>query len=78
MIPALADAIDGKNWLLTASPSAYLYGSLVHSAPYLRDDERIALWDKMYKDALHTLQGGSDRAMTSGSRITRIASVTLG
>lgn len=77
-IPSLADSIDGTNWLLTDAPSAYLYGALVHSAPYLKDDERIALWDKMYKDAITTLQGGSDRAMTHGSRITRQAPISFG
>lgn len=77
-IPPLEDSVDGTNWLLGDSPSAYLYGSLIHSAPYLRDDSRIALWDKMYKDALTTLQGGSERAMTHGSRITRVAPISFG
>ena len=36
---------DGDtNWLLTNNPDVYLYGSLVHTAPYLKDDARIALW----------------------------------
>ena len=32
-IPALVNAAD-TNWLLTKAPEIYLYGSLVHSAPY--------------------------------------------
>jgi hypothetical protein len=32
------------NWLLTQHPDLYLYAALVESAPYLKDDERIALW----------------------------------
>ena len=35
---------DDVNWLLTNHPDIYLYASLVESAPYLKDDERIALW----------------------------------
>ena len=36
---------DGDtNWLLTNNPDVYLYGSLVHTAPYLREDPRIAVW----------------------------------
>jgi hypothetical protein len=77
-IPPLADSEDGINWLVTLSPGAYLYGALVHSAPYLRDDPRVALWAKMYNEALSLLQGGSERAMTSGSRLTRMPSVRLG
>lgn len=77
-IPPLEDSQDGTNWLLTDSPAIYLYGALTHSAPYLRDDPRVALWDKMYKDALMTLQGASDNAMRRGSRITRPAPVCFG
>jgi hypothetical protein len=77
-IPPLKDALDNTNWLLDDSPGIYLYGSLVQSAPYLKDDERIMLWDKMYTEGLTTLQGGSDDAMTSGSRLTRTPTVSLG
>ena len=36
---------DGDtNWLLTNNPDVYLYGALVHTAPYLREDPRIAVW----------------------------------
>jgi hypothetical protein len=77
-LPPLADSSNNTNWLLDISPNAYLYGSLVHSAPYLRDDTRVALWAKMYNEALLLLQGGSERAMTSGSRISRMPNVRLG
>lgn len=52
-ITALSDAAT-TNWLLTKSPDLYLYGSLIHSAPYLHDDERVNLWtaahDRMIAD----------------------------
>lgn len=32
------------NWLLAYHPDAYLYGTLLQSAPYLRDDPRIQIW----------------------------------
>lgn len=41
-IPALAS--NSTNWLLTLAPDAYLYGALLESAPYIKDDERVALW----------------------------------
>ena len=34
-IPALSDSAE-TNWLLTHHPDVYLYGALLHSAPYLR------------------------------------------
>ena len=37
-----------SNALLTRAPGAYFYGALVHSAPYLLDDERIQVWRNEY------------------------------
>jgi len=33
---------------LSKHPDAYLYGSLVHSAPYLKDDDRIGIWAGLF------------------------------
>ena len=41
-IPALTTDSQ-TNWLLTDYPDLYLYTSLMHSAPYLKDDERITV-----------------------------------
>lgn len=41
-IPAL---VNGANWLMTKHPDLYLYTALLQSAPYLKDDERIPVWD---------------------------------
>jgi len=32
------------NWMLTDHPDAYLYGSAIHSAPYLKKDDRMPMW----------------------------------
>lgn len=45
-IPALSDS-NTTNWLLTAHPDAYLYTSLIQSAPYLKDDARLNVWASM-------------------------------
>ena len=51
------------NWLLASSPDAYLYGSLMQAAPYLKDDERVAVWGTLYNTAIESIkfadQGGS-------------------
>ena len=65
-VPALSDAAP-TNWLLTAAPDAYLYGALVHSAPYLRDDARSAIWASSYQSAIDALNRASDDAKYSGS-----------
>ena len=64
-IPALTDA-DPVNWLLTEAPDAYLYGSLLQSAPYLVEDERTQVWGSLYGAAVQNLNQASDRARHSG------------
>lgn len=58
------------NWLLTEAPDAYLYGTLVHSAPYLKDDAKIAVWDSLYKAAMDNLNSTSQDAKYGGSGLT--------
>lgn len=41
-LPPLAS--NSTNWLLTLAPDVYLYGSLMETAPYLMDDERVPVW----------------------------------
>ena len=65
-IPALSDS-NATNWLLTEAPDVYLYGSLVHSAPYLKDDARIAVWASLYTTALEALNTSSAAAKFGGA-----------
>ena len=48
-VPALS---AGTNWLITSFPAVYLYATLVASSPYLKDDNRIPVWEKLYQDAI--------------------------
>lgn len=56
-----------SNWILTYFPDAYLYGSLIHSAPYLVDDARVATWLALYKKAIDGINGNNDTAKFGGS-----------
>ena len=42
-IPAMS-ADGDTNWLLAKHPDAYLYTTLIQSAPYLKDDDRLTVW----------------------------------
>lgn len=44
------------NWLLTRHPDVYLYGSLVNSAPYLKDDNRMVTWAALLESALEEIE----------------------
>lgn len=59
-----------SNWLLSASPDIYLYGSLLQAAPYLQDDARIPVWSSLYDKALTDLQTADDRGATSGGSMS--------
>lgn len=50
-VPALS-ATTSTNWMLTLNPDAYLYGALLQSAPYLKDDSRIPVWESAYATIL--------------------------
>lgn len=54
-LPALAND-NQTNWLLSRAPGAYLYGSLIHTAPYLAEDARIEPWGVLYRSAMDSLQ----------------------
>jgi len=58
-----------SNWLLSSSPDAYLYGSLLQAAPYLQDDARIQTWATLYERALNDLRTADDRGASSGGAL---------
>lgn len=53
-IPAL-NASNTTNWLLTLAPDLYLYGVLLESAPYIKEDGRIQTWASGFSMALTDL-----------------------
>jgi hypothetical protein len=56
-----------SNWLLEIAPDAYLYGSLVQSAPYLKDDGRVQVWGGLYAGAVAAVNRDNERARFGGS-----------
>lgn len=52
-VPALASG--GTNWLMTSFPAVYLYATLLTSAPYLKNDIRLGLWQQLYSDAIEAV-----------------------
>lgn len=74
-IPTLSSQ-NTTNWLLQFAPDLYLYGSLAHSAPYLRDDERLGMWADLYRAAYEEIVLADQRA--SASTTPRVRARTLG
>lgn len=61
---ALSSAV---NTVYTSYPGLYLFASLAETAPFLKDDNRVVLWEAKYQDILKKIQIESDREEYSGS-----------
>jgi len=44
------------NWLTQNAPNAMLFGTLKQTAPFLKNDARLALWKQMFDEALASLK----------------------
>jgi hypothetical protein len=66
-LPALSEA--QSTWLLSDQPDLYLYGALAHSAPFLKDDPRIATWEAGYQAAKMGQEGAEQAAKWSGNSL---------
>ncbi len=53
-IPSLNS--NSTNWLLAMAPDVYLYGALLETAPYIKEDGRIQVWGAGFTSALDGLQ----------------------
>lgn len=75
-IPALSSA-NPTNWLLALAPDLYLYGALLESAPYIKEDERIQTWGLGFKTALDGLNNlGLTSTFNAGPVALRVSGVT--
>lgn len=59
-----------SNWLLVDHPDIYIYGALLESAPYLKDDIRVGMWEKMLADRVLALDQ-MNQNLTLGGAIQR-------
>ena len=49
-------AANQTNWLTQNAPNAMLFGTLKQTAPFLKNDARLALWKQMFDEALAALK----------------------
>lgn len=55
------------NGLFLRNPDLYLYGALLHSAPFLQHDERVAVWQGFYEAAVNRANKELQRSKNAGS-----------
>ena len=56
LLPLLDDT-NQTNWLTEYAPQVLLYASLLEATPFLKNDERIAVWQSMYDRSAQALNG---------------------
>lgn len=61
MMFALSDT-NQTNYLLRGYPDAYLFGALLESAPFIRDDGRLAMWQERFDRAVDEIQIQEDKS----------------
>lgn len=71
-VPALS-VTNPSNWVLASHPDAYLYGTLVHSAPLLRDADILGTWKALSDAAMDQII--SERRQPGGRLRTDITGV---
>jgi len=48
-LPPLLDDTNQTNWTTIFAPNVILHGALVQAIPYLKNDERIPVWEAIYE-----------------------------
>lgn len=56
-----------SNAVLATYPACYIYGSLIHAAPFLRDDSRVTVWQGFYDGAIAGANAEHERARTQNT-----------
>jgi hypothetical protein len=54
------DSSNQTNWFTIYAPQALLYGSLLQAMPFLKNDDRIPMWQSQY-DAIMTTLSQEDK-----------------
>lgn len=54
-LPPLLDSSNQTNWLTNYAPNLLLYRCLLEATPFLKNDERIQVWQGMYQEQLESI-----------------------
>lgn len=50
------DSSNQTNWFTIYAPQALLYGTLLQAMPFLKNDERITMWQAQYAQVINSLK----------------------
>ena len=61
------DSTTETNWVTQYAPDLLLYACLLETAPFLKADERVAVWQQMYDRALAAINGEAQARIEDGA-----------
>lgn len=67
-MPTLSTSTTTSRWLVK-HPDIYVYAALVESAPYLKDDQRLQVWESMLEKRLNLMDEDTQRRAFSGEMV---------
>lgn len=67
-LPALSDS-NTTNWFITNAPDVLLFASLLEAEPFIKNDERLALWQTKYEQVKESIEAEESREAYSGSTL---------
>jgi hypothetical protein len=76
-VPSLSNT-QTTNAVLTAHPDLYLYTSLAQSAPYLKEDARLAVWGQMAGQILEAVRIDDENRRFGGTTVQMVSTSTFG
>ena len=66
-------ATTSTNWLLTDSPSVYLYSALLEGAVYAKNAAKVGEYGTLFDKSMAQIQDADGSAKVSGSRLRMVA-----
>jgi len=63
------DSSNQTNWFTEYAPQALLYGSLLQAMPFLKNDDRIPMWQAQYSAIMQTLKSEDQQRLADRQAI---------
>lgn len=62
------------SWYATNAPEVLLYGALLEAAPFIRDDERLVVWQQLFQNGVDSLIEEQNNAEVTFGQLRQRAS----
>ena len=71
--PQFLDDANQTNWLTEYAPNVLLYAALLEATPFLKNDDRVQLWQNTYDRAAQALAGQDIKKITDRNSMRDVA-----